>query len=82
MQEEQNTKRKERIKYRAKKLLSKSSLPPRMQLYETKDNQKLKRQKMRKIKKEHYKEYTFHPKVKHHVPDFEKYVLYIFYLYF
>ena len=72
MLEEENTKRKDRIRWRAQKLLSKSSLPPRMQLYETKDNIKLKKKKMRKIKKEHYKEYTFHPKIKHNVPNFQK----------
>ena len=81
MMEEQNTKRKDRIRWRAQKLLSKSSLPPRMQLYETKENIKLKKQKMLKIKKEHYKEYTFHPKITHNVPNFEKLrIFYSFYI--
>ena len=72
MKKEENTKRKDRIRYRANKLLSKSSLPPRMKLYENKKNKKIQKQKMKQIKREHFKEYTFQPKINHNVPDFKK----------
>eukprot|EP01083_Nonionella_stella_P298443 1012983_1 len=72
MKEEENTKRKERIRDRANKLLSESSLPKRMQLHENKENVKKKKQKMKRIKKEHYKNCTFQPKINHNVPDFQK----------
>ena len=72
MKEEENTKRKERIKARADRLLSVSSLPPRMQLYETKENRTVRKMKIKEIKREHFKEYTFTPDINHIVPDFER----------
>ena len=71
MMAEESTKRRDRIKQRADRLLSAAALPPRMRLYESAEQRTLKNKKMERIESEHFSECTFAPDIKHSVPDFE-----------